>query len=256
MTAKAKILAVDDESGITEFVQYMLQNAGFEVKTASGGWEAWDLITAEHFDFVISDVRMEKGDGVELAEKIRAMSVPKPKIALMSAYTDISLPDVYDRGAVALIQKPAKSELLVKTAEQAVIPEPQRWSDTAPVALTSNEPVRCRFSSFSEALKSGELQSGQGGLFVSCNGPLPLVDSIVSFAVTFASGEPLSLQGVGIVRWIRSKAPKFFYQGFGLELLRLDPASLAAIKSEIDLTKPGAFIPVGQVPPSARIATD
>jgi CheY-like chemotaxis protein len=252
LPAKAKILAVDDESGITEFVQYMLQNAGFEVKTASGGWEAWDLIAGEAFDFVISDIRMDKGDGVELAEKIREMSGPKPKIALMSAYTDISLPDVYDRGAVALIQKPARSELLIKTVEHAVIPEVQRWSDTAPAPLTSAEPLRHQFSSLADAVRSGELQTGNGGLFISCSGPLPLADAVTNFIVTFTGGEPGNLQGAGIVRWVRSRAHKLFYPGFGLELLRLTPDSLPAVKSLIDTTDPGAFIPVGQIPASAR----
>lgn len=253
LASKGKVLAVDDEDGITEYVQYMLQNAGFEVTTASGGWEAWDLITADNFDFVISDVRMDKGDGVELLEKIREMTPPKPRVALMSAYTDISLSDVYERGAVALIQKPTRSELLTAIVEHAILPAEKRWTvNTSSDQNTGNEILRRQFPSFTEALSSGELLFGQGGLFLGCTGPFPLVDTVVKFEITFTSGTPSVLTGTGIVRWGRAKAPRMFHAGLGLEFLHLDQATFTFVSEYLQKTNPEAYIPVGQIPPGQR----
>jgi CheY-like chemotaxis protein len=250
MVSKRKILAVDDEEGIVEYLQFLFQNAGYEVKTAGGGWEAWDLIRSEPFDFVITDVRMVKGDGIELVEKICDMDSPKPKVAIMSAYTDVSTADVFERGAVGLVQKPPKSEKILETVVEALRPLNEKWLSAVPVEDTKN--LTLHYPSWAEAIKNGKLCLGAGGLFVHLDNDFPLVDSAINFTLTFSSGSPGELKGAGIARWVRAACLKVFYTGIGLEFTSLDAASRKFVLQQIESHGPRSFIPVGQASASTR----
>ncbi|MDP2038535.1 MAG: response regulator, partial [Ignavibacteria bacterium] len=59
---KTKILLVDDEKDIVEFLQYNLSNEGFKVITAYNGQEALDKLSQKP-DLIILDVMMPKMDG-------------------------------------------------------------------------------------------------------------------------------------------------------------------------------------------------
>ena len=66
-----KILVVDDEAHIVQVVSMKLRNAGYEVLTAADGEEAFEIVSREVPDLVISDFQMPYMTGVELC---RAMA--------------------------------------------------------------------------------------------------------------------------------------------------------------------------------------
>ncbi len=66
-----KILIVDDEKDIVEFIQYNLEQEGFQVITAYNGKEAIEALK-EKPDLIVLDVMMPEIDGYEVCEKIRA----------------------------------------------------------------------------------------------------------------------------------------------------------------------------------------
>ncbi|MDR1713477.1 MAG: response regulator transcription factor [Coriobacteriales bacterium] len=70
----ARILVVDDEPSITEFVSYNLKKEGYEVQTAPDGATAVALITSGNFDLVILDVMLPNMDGYEVVRRIRPVS--------------------------------------------------------------------------------------------------------------------------------------------------------------------------------------
>ncbi|MDR3137122.1 MAG: response regulator transcription factor [Coriobacteriales bacterium] len=70
--APAKILVVDDEPSITEFVSYNLRKEGYEVMVAADGTTALELINNHPFDLVILDVMLPNMDGYEVVRRIRA----------------------------------------------------------------------------------------------------------------------------------------------------------------------------------------
>lgn len=72
MSAKQKILVVDDEEDILEILKYNLEKEGFEVKTASDGNAGIEM--AEKFDphLIILDIMMPGMDGIEVCQKLRA----------------------------------------------------------------------------------------------------------------------------------------------------------------------------------------
>ncbi|MFU8890861.1 MAG: response regulator transcription factor [Anaerosomatales bacterium] len=73
-TGTARILVVDDEDSILEFVSYNLKKEGYEVQTASTGDEALELAAAHEFDLVILDIMLPGADGYEVCRKLRARS--------------------------------------------------------------------------------------------------------------------------------------------------------------------------------------
>ncbi len=71
-----RILAVDDESSITQLLQMSLTRAGYECVCASNGIEAANLIDRESFDLILLDIMMTGIDGFELMEYIRGTNTP------------------------------------------------------------------------------------------------------------------------------------------------------------------------------------
>ncbi len=66
-----KILLVDDEPDILDFLRYNLRKEGYEVFTAGDGVEGLKLADAVHPHLVILDIMMPKMDGVELCRELR-----------------------------------------------------------------------------------------------------------------------------------------------------------------------------------------
>lgn len=82
-----RILVVDDEPNITEFLSVGLGYEGYNVTTVSEGWEGLRRSREEHFDLVVLDVMLPGLDGFELCKRLRAASdVP---ILMLTARDDI-----------------------------------------------------------------------------------------------------------------------------------------------------------------------
>ena len=83
---KHRILVVDDEPSVREFVERALHHFGYEVIAASDGNSALEILAKEPaFDVVLTDIVMPDLDGVSLALKI-ARDFPNTKIMMMSGY--------------------------------------------------------------------------------------------------------------------------------------------------------------------------
>ena len=71
MSEKIRILVVDDQEEILDVTSTVLQSAGYEVTTASGGAEGLDRLAREAFDLVLLDISMPGMDGWETLRLIR-----------------------------------------------------------------------------------------------------------------------------------------------------------------------------------------
>ncbi len=81
----AKILVVDDDRGMKEFLQIMLEKDGHAVSCAGGGTEALNLCRKNRFDLVLTDLKMPKVDGIDLLREIKAIS-PETAVILITAF--------------------------------------------------------------------------------------------------------------------------------------------------------------------------
>src|ERR1044071_4339423 len=77
-----RILVVEDEKRIADFLSRGLQGAGYAVDTAPNGATAIDLIHATDYDLVILDLMLPDMDGLQVLEKIRNRKVGPPVLIL------------------------------------------------------------------------------------------------------------------------------------------------------------------------------
>jgi two-component system alkaline phosphatase synthesis response regulator PhoP len=115
---KQKILLVDDEPDILEFLSYNLKKEGFLVQTASNGRDA--IKTAIEFlpHLIILDVMMPGMDGIETCEEIRKQPLLKHSLVafLTARGEDYSQIAGFEAGADDYIAKPIKPKVLVSRA--------------------------------------------------------------------------------------------------------------------------------------------
>lgn len=111
----ARILIVDDEPSITEFVSYAMQKEGYQTEIASDGEEALRKIEQHHFDLFILDIMLPGIDGYELCRRIRA-KMSTPILFLSARDTELNKVVGLELGADDYLAKPfGVRELLART---------------------------------------------------------------------------------------------------------------------------------------------
>jgi two-component system alkaline phosphatase synthesis response regulator PhoP len=114
-TEKYKILLVDDEKDILEFLGYNLKKEGYIVSTARNGKDAIEIAKKEKPHLIILDVMMPKMDGIETCSEIR--SIPDLASSIVVFLTargeDYSQIAGFDAGADDYITKPVKPKVLI-----------------------------------------------------------------------------------------------------------------------------------------------
>ncbi len=112
---KHRILLVDDEPDILEFLSYNLKKEGFEVHTAQNGEEALNVAKKILPQLIILDVMMPEMDGIETCEELKKIpELNNTIITFLSArgedYTQIA---GFEAGADDFVTKPIKPKILV-----------------------------------------------------------------------------------------------------------------------------------------------
>lgn len=110
-----KILLVDDEEDILEFLSYNLIKDGFEILTANNGAKGLALAKKHKPDLVILDVMMPEMDGVDVCQRIRELpELDETLVLFLSARAeDYSELAGFSAGADDYITKPIKPKLLI-----------------------------------------------------------------------------------------------------------------------------------------------
>ncbi|MBC7743000.1 MAG: sigma-54-dependent Fis family transcriptional regulator [Bdellovibrionaceae bacterium] len=105
---KSRILVVDDEESIREFLEIMLKKEGYEVTTAEDGLRAKDILSKKSFDMVISDMQMPNMTGIELLKYVKE-SYPELVFMMITAFgTTETAVDAMKMGAYDYVTKPFK----------------------------------------------------------------------------------------------------------------------------------------------------
>jgi len=114
-TSSHKILIVDDEQDILEFLSYNLKKEGYSVFTAATGEEAITIAKKELPHLVLLDVMMPGIDGIEVCRELRqAPGMEDVIIAFLTARSeDYSHIAGFDAGADDYINKPIKPRVLI-----------------------------------------------------------------------------------------------------------------------------------------------
>jgi two-component system alkaline phosphatase synthesis response regulator PhoP len=110
-----KILIVDDEEDIVEFLEYNLKKEGYEVSTAFDGHQALDIIEKVNPHLILLDIMMPEMNGIDVCEALRKKEKFKNTLvcfltARNESFTQIS---ALDSGGDDFITKPIKPNVLV-----------------------------------------------------------------------------------------------------------------------------------------------
>jgi DNA-binding NtrC family response regulator len=114
------ILVVDDEPLQREILKTILNDAGFETHTASSGEEALTVLAKYHPDVLLTDLKMEGMDGIELIESV-PIDANTPTMIIMTAHGTItSAVEAIKKGAFDYLTKPLNKDSLLLTVKRAV----------------------------------------------------------------------------------------------------------------------------------------
>ena len=109
MAVKPKLLIVEDDALARKNLQHILEHGGeYQVTAASGGAEALQVFAKQSFDLVLTDLRMEKVDGMRVLEEVKRTS-PDTEVIMLTAFASVdSAIQAMKRGAFHYIAKPYK----------------------------------------------------------------------------------------------------------------------------------------------------
>jgi ATP-dependent Lon protease len=111
----SQVLVVDDEEIARTNLEYILRKEGHQVATAANGLEALDKVKAQEFDVVLSDLKMEKMDGIQLLEAVKQIT-PTTEFIMVTGYATVSSAvDALRKGAAHYLSKPIKLDELRST---------------------------------------------------------------------------------------------------------------------------------------------
>jgi DNA-binding NtrC family response regulator len=111
-----RLLVVDDEADICDFVKSFFGERDFEVLVAYNGREALRAMREKKPDIILLDVKMPIMGGMEVLKEIQKLAGIRPKVIMVTAVEDIEKAEEAKRqGAVAYINKPLLLEQLERT---------------------------------------------------------------------------------------------------------------------------------------------
>jgi two-component system response regulator PilR (NtrC family) len=102
------VLVVDDERSMREFLEILLNKEGYQVTLAANGKEAFGFLEKEKYDVLVTDIRMEDIDGIDVLKKAKALN-PDTVVIMISAFaTAETAVEAMKEGAYDYIPKPFK----------------------------------------------------------------------------------------------------------------------------------------------------
>ncbi len=107
-----QVLVVDDEEIARTNLEHILKKEGHQVKTAANGVEALEKIEKQQFDLILTDLKMDKMDGIQLLEAAKEVD-PHAAIMMVTGYATVDTAvEALQKGAVHYLSKPIKIDEL------------------------------------------------------------------------------------------------------------------------------------------------
>lgn len=120
MAEKAKILIVDDQTGVLESFKEILKIKDYEVFGFQGGREAIESMKTSKYDLAFVDLKMPEMDGIEVLKKIKEND-PAVEVIIVTAYaSEESFAHAITLGAMEYLRKPFLMGEVYALAERAL----------------------------------------------------------------------------------------------------------------------------------------
>jgi len=142
VTARVRILVVDDEPMICQSCKEILEFEGYMVETAISGEEGLKKALEQKFDLAILDIKMPDMSGLNLLKRMRAGQSPTP-IVMMTAYSTVETAvEAMKLGATDFVQKPFTPEELSRVVRSVIIKKKERAEGIPGVEAGPQETVQ------------------------------------------------------------------------------------------------------------------
>ncbi len=120
MGGSARLMIVDDERIALKNLEHVMKKEGYDVVGTQSGQAALKLLEEERFDVVITDLRMEKVDGMHLLKRCRDLH-PATEVIMITGYATLeSAVEAMKQGAFYYVSKPYKFDEVRKVVKEAV----------------------------------------------------------------------------------------------------------------------------------------
>jgi DNA-binding NtrC family response regulator len=120
MENNAKVLIVDDEKIALRNLEHVMKKEGYQVSGTRSGPNALKLLEENHFDVILTDLKMEKVDGMQVLNRCRELYTDTEVIMITGFATLESAVEAIKKGAYYYVAKPFKLDEVRKVVKEAL----------------------------------------------------------------------------------------------------------------------------------------
>src|SRR5256885_11498261 len=121
MPEQPKVLVVDDEESVVVTIKAILQLDGYNVATTTSGAKARAMVREAEYDLVLTDLRLEDGDGLDVLKAVRER-YPETVTIMLTGYASLeSAIQAIRAGAYDYLVKPSEVEELRATVARGLV---------------------------------------------------------------------------------------------------------------------------------------
>ncbi|MGI4993387.1 response regulator [Halobacteriovorax sp. GFR7] len=119
MLAKKRVLVAEDEPTLNDIYVETFESFGYETIGVKDGEMALDYAKHNPVDFVVTDLKMPKMDGLKLLEEIRKLNAQAPPVLIITGFIDeLNAQRAKELGAVDLMTKPFDFDKVILYIEE------------------------------------------------------------------------------------------------------------------------------------------
>ena len=162
----AHLLLVDDDPGLLKLLGMRLTSEGYRVVTAESGQQGLRVLAKERIDLVISDLRMDEMDGLQLFSEIQKVQPGMPVIILTAHGSIPEAVSATQQGVFSFLTKPVDKDALYKAIDEALErtspANDERWRE----AIVTRSPLMLRLLEQAQMVAQSDVSvliNGQSG---------------------------------------------------------------------------------------------
>jgi DNA-binding NtrC family response regulator len=115
-----RLLVIDDEPIVGKRLQQVFAKMGFDVETYTSALSAMEAMERDPFDIVVTDLKMEGMDGMEVLERVKERN-PDTKVIIITGYAQLdTASEAFRKGVFDFIAKPFRLDELKRVIVRAM----------------------------------------------------------------------------------------------------------------------------------------
>ncbi len=248
---KPRVLIIDDEAMICEYVRNGLAERGIKTYSLLDPNQAVETISKFNIDFVVCDLRMPSMDGMEVLKAVRKAYQVWPYFMFITGYPDHSTEECMHYGAAGFIEKPIDLDKLFRMIMEYLVESKEEKDELLQIAGSAPIVLDETF-----AIKRGEI--GFGGAFIPMDQTAQKknrlgIGSVVELKVTPAACTD-TLKVRGLVVWKRPSREEGYKAGFGVKFINMSEKDQYVFEDYIRSNSISSFIPRGSADGVEQVA--